>query len=603
MTRPSNAFGARKASALRELAAAVPEIEALAETEPVDALTTVMAFSTVSITIAQRENDVMAYPACQPDIATHPLAAELGDLLAQAISEPLLQPQIHGHFDPAKWLDTHGFAQLVIRLVEAGATPSAIMQATHIAGRALTTLRDMATTLGRSHFRVICSRDIGFVQRNQVYLLPVAQWTLATHLCGQPERALVMTRRRQALDIYAAVAKALLEPPISAAIDEGRPLRRVLADHLDIKTAHLARLRGVRTFAEALGAATDHQSKIDALRLHEVPLHEWPEGRQWEADIFDSRAIHALLRPDYISAASGGEDAIAALSEDLLRPLAGSLAGPVDRTHGYELQWFISSLTPPSHVSGGEAHRLWLRALRHAIIGPRGVKSFGEAIEAWHRRAATLAAVRHENKVDRPGWPALCEPWRSADGEHAIVPLTGAGDLVAEGNALNHCVGGYYPQCRRGDTQIFSLRHADGQRATLELLLSQAPSGRLAIRVGQFRTHSNRTPGAGPQAILQQFLTDLQTGRHPIAHARIAAHRKDMEGSGDHAYRNAPLPLDHARMAWPLYRVLLPRGVPDSFDEWCVTSGLTEAFGTILGAVTRRDQQVQTKGSQQEALP
>ena len=273
MTRLSHAFGARKASALRELAAAVPEIEVFAETEPVDALTTVMAFSTVSITIAQRENDVMAYPACQPDIATHPLAAELGDLLAQAISEPLLKPNTHPHFDPAGWLDTHGFAKLVIQLVEAGAAPHAIMEATHIVGRALAALTEIVTTLGRSHFQAICSRDIGFVQRGNAYLPPVAQWALATHLCGQPERALVMTRRRQALEIYASVSKALLDPPISAAIDEGKPLRRLLADHLGIETAHLARLRGVRTFIQGLGAATDYQPSINALRLHEVPLH------------------------------------------------------------------------------------------------------------------------------------------------------------------------------------------------------------------------------------------------------------------------------------------------------------------------------------------
>jgi hypothetical protein len=82
--------------------------------------------------------------------------------------------------------------------------------------------------------------------------------------------------------------------------------------------------------------------------------------------------------------------------------------------------------------------------------------------------------------------------------------------------------------------------------------------------------------------VVRAFLEDVKTGRHAIASADITAYRKKMRRTGDHAWRSAPLPLDHARAVWPLYRSLLTRDAPDDFDTWCVQSGLNEVFDRLL---------------------
>ena len=181
-----------------------------------------------------------------------------------------------------------------------------------------------------------------------------------------------------------------------------------------------------------------------------------------------------------------------------------------------------------------------------------------------------------------PGWPALCSPWTAEDGIHRIVPLMSAADLVEEGNALRHCVGGYYSQCRSGDTQILSIRDGQQHAATLELLLLGEPGSPLSLRVGQFRTFGNRPAPDHLHEVVRAFLEDVKTGRHAIASADITAYRKKMRRTGDHAWRSAPLPLDHARAVWPLYRSLLTRDAPDDFDTWCVQSGLNEVFDRLL---------------------
>ena len=194
---------------------------------------------------------------------------------------------------------------------------------------------------------------------------------------------------------------------------------------------------------------------------------------------------------------------------------------------------------------------------------------------------ASLSALRHERRARRPGWPELCAPWRSECGHFEIVALSSATDLVEEGRLLEHCVGGYYDICRRGDTQILSLRE-DGRRvATVEIKLGSeidAPT----LYVGQFQARRNTPPARHLHEPLRDFLSALRSGTHAMNAMKIKRYRKRMQDRWDGSWSVDALPLAYAREVFPFYLPLLPRGTPDTFDAWCAQSGLAGAIDEVL---------------------
>lgn len=98
-----------------------------------------------------------------------------------------------------------------------------------------------------------------------------------------------------------------------------------------------------------------------------------------------------------------------------------------------------------------------------------------EAREQQAMREALLAQ-RHEDDYadDVPidvSWNNHCWNWSTtAHGTHwKIVELTSSAELYDEGQAMEHCVGGYSRDCVDGHSAIFSLR-SDGNRAvTIEV--------------------------------------------------------------------------------------------------------------------------------------
>ncbi len=586
MTGRLHSFAHAKAAALAELVTAAPALTALAGTAPAAAMTTLMALSRCHLSVAQRPNDMAAILTCKPSLRGDRLALALKDHFADVMAQPFGAPNARAQLHLEDWIDSHGFLDLVSALVEASATQAEISALADTIALAVNRLYQRLVELAHRHFENIIARDMPDYPSNYQSLGPIAYWAFASDHCRQSQRDTILVRRRQALAAYGGIASAFLDPAISAIVDAAQPLKEPLAAHLGLSQPQLRTLLEARSFEQVIKDSRDYLPAIRTLCLHEVPLHEWPRGNAWNAQRFNVRMSQNLFRPDYVESTEA-RDAIAGFQEDLLRPLAADRASHLGLADNFVIQRFLADFSLPSSFPGCDDHRLWLRALRHAVVGPRGIKSFQEAVAAWHRRAATLAAVRHEHKTERPGWPALCAPWHAPDGTHAIVPLTSADDLVHEGQAMDHCVGGYYPQCRSGGTQILSLRCKGEPRATLELLLSFADNGGFTIRVGQFKAHHNRKPEPALHAVLRQFLDDLQAGRHAMARAPLMAHHKAMARTGDHVWRSHALPLDHACRTWPLYQTLLPKGLPPTFDAWATSSGLAGAIDTILTALAR----------------
>ncbi|RIA46181.1 PcfJ-like protein [Hephaestia caeni] len=586
MTGGTDGFAALAAACQVQLVAIVPQIDELDPIDTLNAITAVVALSRCHIVARQEANDVAAYLSCRPAPPPDSPGRALLDHCASALAKPLRTHGRHPSFGIDIWLDNNGLLRLIVSLVQGGIAHDAITALVGCVADATQRLVTHLNALAVSHIAAVLQRDLNHKPLDgQNALSRVLHWALVPMLAGRPERPQIIERRMQALDVYGAIASILMRDSITATIDQGEPLNPHLCLELGVTKAHLHRLQGIHPATEALASFRDLLGPIQTLLLHEVPLRQWPTGKDWTTGLWRDSLNHSLFRPDYVGDDTERRDAINALREDLLYPLAASRAMKADLLDDYRVREFIRGFYMHSMLMHGPQHRAWLRALREAVVGPRGLKSFHEAIGLWHRRSATIAAVRHEQKTDKPGWPALCPAWTARDGHHQIVPLTSAEDLVLEGNALQHCVGGYYPQCRRGDTQIFSLRCNEIRLATLEMTLTYEQGKSLTIAPGQFKARGNTRPPPQLSPVLRQFLADLRHERHPITHQELLRHRREIMRSGDCGWHREILPISHARKAWPLYRVLLPKGTPDTFDQWAEQSGVARALDKIIHAI------------------
>jgi hypothetical protein len=267
--------------------------------------------------------------------------------------------------------------------------------------------------------------------------------------------------------------------------------------------------------------------------------------------------------------------------DDVLAPLLADVKSPnACAISPSEILRSFDTLAP-KHLS---AIQQFLACIRRALVGERGPKAFQQAARVWHRRAAAVAAVRHENQTERPGWPPLCPPWTSRCGSFEILPLTTAKALVEEGNAHHHCVGTYYDACRSGGTQILSLRAGGTPMVTAEILLDARVS---ALRVGQFKGLFDEIPDdPALHEAMREFLRDLRTGVHPLNRKELCAYRQ-WANENIYGWSHRPLSIAHARQAFPLYLPLLPRRTPADFDQWCDATHLRDGLRTALRVLTK----------------
>lgn len=569
------------ARSARDLRASVPAFAKCGPHPAIATLTVAMAFAQTTITARRQENSVAAHVVTNPMPDADPAALRLVRHIEAAVTGSACHARNTTPFDPGAWLERSGYIDLLARAVKAGANESELKDMAGMISEAIAELSSRVSHLTGVHLDRLLQRDLPQLDERPTGPSSTLEWLLAVDRSGDAERPVVLTRRWQALTIYTALSTVLREKPISRAIDEGRPLKPILMDRLGISAAELKALRGARSFSEAIKTGVDLERALVELKAHGVPLAEWPgrgepnQPAAWLESPWAGVHRNTIVRVDYVGN-QHARDAVGALAEDILRPLAAHRATNAKR--GDLAYSFLHSFDFPAGLRNSQDRRAFLAVLNRAIIGPRGVKAFREAVEFWHRRVATISAVRHERRTDRPGWPAICPPWRCDRGIHEIVPITSAAGLVEEGNHLDHCVGGYYQQCRSGTVQILSLRRDGEHAATIELTLSGTTGDALSFQVGQFKARRNRRPDDELHDVLRAFLGALNNGAHPICRTRLAAHRKRMEQEGDYLWSAQALPIAHAREVFPLYLPLLPRGTPADLDSWCKQTGLTAAF-------------------------
>lgn len=575
-----------KNAASRRLVAACARIEE--RPAQLSAFATIVALAEIRMTIRAIDGGLDGDIRTTPSVKNEPLASGLVRMIAEIATDHASSPRPESSPAFGDWVEEHGFSDMSIALLSSDANWQDLTSAAGIIATAIKALSEHSRSLAQTHMGNILARDLpdGVFLRHG--LSAVAVWLLAPETSGREERTDVLTRRRQAMTIYGALSGTLRDEDVTGIVDAGLPLAPVLMKRHGLSAAELRSLRKGRHLRHSIETPTDFHVAVEELKTHETPLHAWPgRGRPGEADAWAGspwvrEPRQHFVRPDYFGHYKDGiTDAINAMREDLLRPLVAERIRLGGFAPSRPVVSFARSIEVDVRKDGGLVRQRMIAALRHAIIGARKPKAFQQAVGLWHRRVATLSALRHEHTVERPGWPELCPPWRSACGSYELVVLSSAADLVEEGHILDHCVGGYYAICRRGDTQILSMRENGRRIATLELTLGPDLTI-LALAVGQFKAYRNSTPPAHLHDPLRAFLRDVRNGDHPVNAARLARYRRKMRDVWDGTWNSEALSLDHARQAFPFYLPLLPRGTPADFDAWCAASGLPAAFDATL---------------------
>jgi hypothetical protein len=522
--------------------------------------------------------------------------------LEGAVSVPANGESKGDRFSPSGWVESFDYLDFItswIAHTKDDRGRAALLQRAATAAQSIARQRH---TLEQHHLDQLIARDVPALtaewHRAPDHRTPLI-WALAPEHDSDPGRALRVHRRVQALSLFAALHARLRDPAITRVIDAGQPLVPALGRLLGLGPAELAALRGARPVASLAteGATADYERALRMIKAHKLPLHQWPGGgrpdqaQAWARCRWLRKDRHVLTHLPLIPAAflepdpETIGDAVRAFQEDLLEPLLKSpelCAGqPAFRLRQLSETLVRPDFLDPRHLTPVQNI---LGVVRAMLIGPRGPAAFHKAAATWHRRAPALAALRQEHQQDLPGWPPLSLPWTSPCTRYRIVPLTSARELVAEGEAHGHCVGTYYSNCRTGLTQILSLRASGKPVVTAEILLDPTLS---ELRVGQFKGAHDKTPQDPVlHQVMRDFLRDLRTGAHPLNRRALRQYLRWVEKNPYYG-GGKTLDLDHATRAYPLYRALLPRGIPDTFAEW--SNGFIGPLKTAIAGLDPSD--------------
>lgn len=576
----------------RMIVAARDEIHDILEGVPydvdaplVETLSSMIALSRSEVTIHMIDAVVAARIDSIPEVAPDGVAARILSEIRDC-AEALVRGNRSMNFDASTHIDRARFASFSASIAGLNGGIDAINRLAALIGRTISSISDLESRLTSQHYKDVLSRDLGLGREDLPYVVGNgARWALCLHMEGSPARAGAMLRRVQALESYGLVWPYLTTPEGTETIDRGDRLAPVIQKALGIDAERLRLI----TRAQPIGVTLRGAEKIETIRellAYEIPAHLWP--REWNGYTFGSAHHQTLVSPMLIPEQES-KDALSAFTTDVLKPIIRKRIEALGLTNDDrgELSTFRDRILIPSRLRNTSARRDFHRGMTRALFGERKAKAFHEGAEIWHRRAACAAALRSAMLAENPSWPALCDVWRSKDGSITAVPLTTAEELVEEGNFHNHCVGGYYEQCRSGRTHIVSMRRNGVPAGTLELL-SVFVGGKLDhLTAGQFESTHRAKPDADIQAAAKAFLSDLEEA-HPVNRKAIRKHARMMARLSDNGWYEQIMPMEHAVKTWPLYRPLMPKPYVEDLQEWMDGSGLVTTIDAMLIAITDR---------------
>jgi hypothetical protein len=327
--------------------------------------------------------------------------------------------------------------------------------------------------------------------------------------------------RSQALAVFPFLEPIIVRSEfasVRAAIDEGKKLVDVLADHYGVSRGAIRSLRGLGT--KDLGRWVDQLGTILKLLVF-LPSAWWPRDAEgWRKFIGTIDAIvRATRHPINTSAnllwlrqaAENGYDLSRMAPEELVRM-------------GHDIDEFLDTLRQGLHftlasnaeirirphsrglVSVIRQFKMEVGLVRLVEIARRYGDAYRRAELRYREEAELLKGVR---------WQQIGSG-NAAYGSMVVTPLLTPDELSVEGQAMRNCVGTYASACASGKSQIWSLRHADlGPMATLETRVINARNGAHHVLISQLKGMGNGPAPAAAQETAKLHIAALS--RNPGA--------------------------------------------------------------------------------------
>lgn len=275
---------------------------------------------------------------------------------------------------------------------------------------------------------------------------------------------------------------------LSRAVDEGRPLAKMLVDRLRVSPSVARAI--LHCPPDSLLGVWDRDLEflgriVDALEPAWRPttsdqwndLHEWTSALRHVLELpTDSEAFRAWLNDGARAGFPrnvGGTDLIRALR--LIEDFVTTTARVVRRHNHIVYQ-------ERNDIAGQVLARLGRRRLFNVVTLAQG----------WHEAYAGVTEANPSNTGGKTeDWPVPLERFETAD--RIVLAITNERDLWQEGEAMNHCVATYSERCATGRIQIWSIRDHDLKRCSTLATLILDSAGRV-VELQQNQANGNSRP-------------------------------------------------------------------------------------------------------------
>jgi hypothetical protein len=318
-------------------------------------------------------------------------------------------------------------------------------------------------------------------------------------------------RRLEAVTRYPWLVNAALDGtanywrgPLATAIDLHQPLGEVVTRlfHVRRSTAHTL----LAEFPRGLGLGTP----LASLGVLELP----PYALAWALD-----AAPPERHPKSSCQWSAFVELVRGFGEDSLENKRAAIAGYF-RVHGTS-GWTEDLDRLKTRFGSVEVLRNTeelldaidtLSGVRHREAIYRYVRT--ERLLRLHRRWSReferlLPAAVAQGKLPSVDFPVpLPEPRES--GPWMFHPIRNLPELLAEGQAMQHCVATLYRACSRGERIAFSLRDRQSRRCcTFDVSVTPSPDGSARVRLNAMHGLRDRPPRPAERKAIESFVASL----------------------------------------------------------------------------------------------
>lgn len=295
---------------------------------------------------------------------------------------------------------------------------------------------------------------------------------------------------------------------VTSAIDEARKLLPTLEDSFGVRPAAIRSLRQVRHLiggrserAQALAWALDARG---------------PQRR----DLSDALDLDALLDAFEAFGWLGDRDLIQCVARDLdfreARRLVGQLVSidyPFPEGCDDEEQTLIALFGMFAAHPFATVQERGLTALRDLLVVDGVERTMFFVRTLVEGLVEAFYALPHISGAGVSWSPILPGPIQV--GDLVATELLCTEDLQREGDAMQHCVGGYWITCERGESHIFSVRHVDGRHvSTIEF-----STRRGVLECSQHRGWRNTSPSQQALFMERHLHAAIRAAMEPRSHA------------------------------------------------------------------------------------